>query len=166
MQNLFYEDAVRTLAWMMQSVSEAGSSPPTLCHFCENDLHAVPDMLSRLGIMRGDGHVSHEFIEDWRSPEELHIIRHIGEPSIGDLGLGLDFCAVWYRPTNMREDNPVRQAVIKVAADLGRGIIIDGEYLPEDTRGEDILESYWTSRANAIHRLGSEPLLYPEVSRR
>ena len=155
-----YEEAAYALAWTMFLVCEPRSDPPTMMHLNENDLNAVPDMLARLGIMRAV-HMAHEFAYDWNPQESLPIKRHPGEPDISDLGIGLDFCIAWYVGDYVHAPTSGRHACIEAAVKIGRGIMVDGEYLPEDDRGEEIASDYWSSRARAIERLGSVAALYP-----
>jgi hypothetical protein len=61
-------------------------------HFNENRLGIPPDILARLGIMRGVSNVdfwmtsgAHAFLNDWTPDKPLQVRRHAGEPTLFDL---------------------------------------------------------------------------------
>jgi hypothetical protein len=159
-----YETAVRCLATMMMVVIEEGRLP-YFEHFGENNLHAVPDMLTRLGVME-EFKGAHRFCFDWNPAMQLQLMRHKGEPSLDDLGIGLDFCLSWYGPMNLPNEFRTRAWAINGLANaaeaLGRGLVIDGTYVSEDARGEYVIEDYWVSRKQVSDNLGGEHNLYPE----
>jgi hypothetical protein len=160
-----YEEATRCLAGIMLIAIERGMQSPYFEHFFENNLHAVPDMLSRLGVMIEQGS-SHKFRVEWDPAMPLPMLRHPGEPSLKELGLGLDFCLVWYGGmVHLHESQKfgwIRNSLVQAAVSLGRGLLIDGVYVPEDERGEDMIEDYWHSRKELADRLGGESYLYPK----
>jgi len=150
-------------------------------HFNENDLHAPCDMLARLGVLR-DNIVSHSFPADWSPLNEARLIRHVGEPTEGDLLLGLMFYTEWF-PSEAALSNrhPIfsrdRTCWKPVAGDLVWAVQgacelllklkagswqANGDFWPRSAYSDSYkIELYWTSRNEMIRRLGSEKLLYP-----
>lgn len=156
-------------------------------HFCENNLNAPCDMLSRLGVMR-DCAVSHCFVSDWSPFDEAVLIRHAGEPTADDLILGLTFYTEWF-PDDAAVRNRGRVVAVDTylgdrtrwtpalaryrtwavqgACDLLAKLNVgswqaNGAFLPSGAYSNGIdLDLYWTSRTEMSRRLGSEKPLYP-----
>ncbi|MBY6218046.1 hypothetical protein [Qipengyuania aquimaris] len=162
-----YITSVRALSTLIYSVADTDYSPAYFHHCFENNLDAVPDMLARLGILKADQH-GHKFCFDWQPNQHLPILRHEGEPTLEDLGIGLDFAVAWYGATSYFRRNEGRihswpqQGLVKAAVFLGRGEMVDGRYCPYDERGEDIIQQYRENRNRLEKRLGSEQDLFPE----
>ncbi len=129
-------------------------------HFDENGLGSVPDMLTRLGLMCpiDQGHAFTVAPDDDGS---WPLIRHRGEPSLDDLLQGLEFYIDWFEPTAMRGKIRGYDHLIGLAVASKRGIIIDGQYVPEDELRAPAIGLYDISRSEAVDRLGSQEALYP-----
>lgn len=101
-QNQMYFDLAHALALIVfaRCVADDGADP-CYSHFNENRLGIPPDILARLGVMRGlnpDQFMvsgSHAFINDWRPESPLRLARHPGEPSFFDLIVAVGLMVDW-----------------------------------------------------------------------
>lgn len=103
-QNQMYFDLADALAQIIFARCIADhDSDPYYDHYNENYLGIVPDMLARLGVMRGvrpDAALvsgSHVFEDGWRPHKPLTIKRHPGAPSIFDLIVAACLMVDWDR---------------------------------------------------------------------
>ena len=140
MSHDLYHDAAHALAHMMHAVSQRlPDGGLGWVHYHENNLHVVPDMLARLGVMREHA-VHHEFHFDWRPSEPLPLSRHPDDPSLEDLFHGLEFCLAWYEPHN----STITNALAEVSAVLERIHRSHPEFKTwMGPAPENMLDKYW-----------------------